>query len=230
MEYRVSTISGDLPIIVVAPHGPDDENTDRLAEIVAEQIDAYAVINHGWRRGPDVDIWNDKANCNNIKHLHEDVVKEEFLDPIFQYVSRCQRDYGFALIFILHGMGNYVRIAANDSKLDAIVGYGNGHPPSYSCHPRLKDVFIYHLAKAGITAYEGKANGQFAGKDKNNLNQLHRRWYPNNDVHSLQIEIVHELREDEDMCKLTGEALASAMEELVDVDDTTDVLINTLKF
>ena len=63
---RVTVIDGLEPIVVVAPHGFDDPNTDMLAEALATALNAYAVINHGWERDKKVDDANDKANCNSI--------------------------------------------------------------------------------------------------------------------------------------------------------------------
>lgn len=222
---RVAALEGELPLLVVAPHGPDDHNTDIIAEKIAAEMDAYAVINYGWRRSEKVDYWKDQANCNNVAHLQEDVVKEEFLDPILRFKSRCIRDFGFCYMFCIHGVGNYVRKKAQDDSLDLIIGYGAGKPPSFSCEPRLKDAFIYYAEKHGFGAYEGAAGGQFAGKAKNNLNQLFRRWYPNQRVHSLQIEIVREFREDKEIAEIAAMELASIMDDLLEVDDTTDILI-----
>ena len=222
---RVAALEGELPLLVIAPHGPDDHNTDIIAEKIHHEMDAYAVINYGWRRAPKVDYWQDQANCNDVRHLHEDVVKEEVLDPILRFKSRIIRDYGFCYVFILHGVGNYIRKQAQDDKLDLIIGYGAGNPPSFSCEPRIKDAFIYYAEKHGFGAYEGLSGGQFAGKAKNNLNQLFRRWYPNNRVHSMQIEIIKEFREEKDICDITAMELASIMDDLLEFDDSTDILI-----
>jgi len=228
--HRVSTIDGELPLLVVAPHGSDDARTDIITEVIAKEIDAYAVINHGWKRAQKVDIWKDHANCNHIPHLFEDVVKEEFLDPITRYVNKIEREYGFVLMLIVHGVGNYIRTLANDPSLDMIIGYGAGNPASYSCEPRLKDALIYYLHKEGITAYEGTAGSKFAGRAKNNLNQFFRRWKPRNLVQSIQVEIVHELRENAEICELTGQTIASVVDDMLLIDDATDISYIPKKF
>lgn len=224
---RVSAWEGDSPIMVVAPHGADDDNTDYITERIAQELQCYAVINRGWERAMDVDYWNDKANCNDVRHIHEDVVKEEFLDPILRFSNRILKDYGFCHIFIIHGVGNYVRQTANDPKLDLIIGYGAGGATTHSCDLHYKDAFIYACGQHGFGAYEGAAGGAFAGRAKNNLNQLFRRWYPNERVQSLQIEIVREFREDKEIGEIAALELASCMDDLITFDDTQRFLVNT---
>lgn len=226
---RVITLEGEAPIIVIAPHGVehDDSNTAFIAERIAKEIGAFAVINQGWERASDVDFIKSHANCNDVRHLHEDVVREEFLDPILRYVNRIDKDFGFAYMMVVHGMGNYVRQYTEDGRLDIIIGYGAGTPPIYSCDTRLKDAFIHYLTKSGICTYEGMPGSQFAGRSKNNLNQLFRRWYPNSDVHSMQIEIVKELREELDIAEITAVTLAECMDDLIYLDDTQQFAVNT---
>jgi hypothetical protein len=218
---RVSVIRGDLPVLIIAPHGFDDSNTDYLAERVAKELGAYAVINRGWQRSDKVDYWNDQANCNDIRHCQQDVVREEFLEPIQRFVTRINKDYGYGQIFVIHGVGNDVRTKKQYARdLDMIVGYGAGEPPSYSCDPRLKDAFIHLLISSGVDAYEGDAGGAYSGRAKNNLNQLYRRWYPHNHIHSMQVEVVYELRADREICRITGAVLADCIDDLLEYDDS----------
>jgi len=143
---RISLIDGDdtTPILLVAPHGADDPRTGLLTRLIAEKTGAYAVINNGWERARDYDYDEDKANCNNIEHCHEDVVKQEFLDPIMEYVNTifdCSAD---VTILIMHGVSNAVNFN-RDPEIDAIVGFGEGAKPSYTCGTLRKDAFVYIL-------------------------------------------------------------------------------------
>lgn len=225
---RVSIIEGEIPVLLVAPHGAncDDENTGELTEYIANKINAFAVINNSWKRNSQVDIYKDFANCNDINHLNEDVVKDEFLNPILRYVARIQRDIEQrVIIFYIHGCGNYVRQLMNDPKLDLIIGYGAGDPQRYTCNPKMKDAFAFHLEKEGIKVYQGKAGGPFSGHSRNNLNQYFRSKKTGFGViHSMQLELVKALRED-DVYEITGELLADAIEDLMMFDDTTNTLI-----
>jgi hypothetical protein len=213
---RVSIIEGSNPIIVIAPHGynGDDENTGLIARRIATTIDCYAVINNGWERAENVDIFHDKADCNNTVHCHEDVVKEEFLDPIFKFVNRNVNYNKIIYTFYIHGMANHHRNNISNSKLDIVLGYGAGTNDSFSIEPWRKDLFAWLLHEAGFNVFEGKQGGQFSGWAKSNMNQLFRKWYLTPRVHSLQIEIVKEFRE-KTTADLTSEYLAAAMESML---------------
>lgn len=219
---RVQLIEGDMPVVLVAPHGVDDENTIQLTETVARYIGAFAVINQGWKRSVKVDYWNDLANCNNIEHLHEDVVKEEFLEPLLRYVHRIKNQIDDRIfIFNIHGCSDNLRKKAKDDELDIVVGYGAGNPSNYSCKIKIKDALIYYLENEGFGVYEGKAGGKFAGRSHTNLTQLFKQWYVYDNVHSFQIEIVREYRTI--LFKETCHSLASTIESLLDVDDTVQL-------
>jgi hypothetical protein len=210
---RVSAIKGNNPVLVIAPHGADgdDDYTALITEVIADTIGAFAVINRGWQRAEDYDYSKEHANCNNVVHCHQDVVKGEFLDPILRFTDKIRKDHGEVNVFIIHGVGNDIRKKANDMALDAIVGYGNGKPPSYSCELTRKTAFIYIMNNSKIKTYEGKAGSQYSGKSKVNLNQLFNHWYPDDAVNSMQLEIVKELREDDEIAKATGEAIGDCI-------------------
>lgn len=221
---RTSVIEGSTPVLIVAPHGPDDFNTDYMAETMAKEFGAYAVINRGWKKSAEVDFWRDLANCNDIRHLHSDVVKEEFLQPILRNAAKIKRKYDDRVfMLILHGCGDQVRETTNDDNLDLIIGVGDGRPPSYSCRPRFKNAFMHHLQAEGFGVYEGGPGGFYAGKSRNNLNQLFVKWYPDKTVDSIQLEIVHELRCDEGLLDIAMEGLISAIDSIMLFDDTTSL-------
>lgn len=209
-------------MLILAPHGSDDTNTDLLAESVAKEFGAYAVINKGWQRSASVDPFRDLANCNDVRHLHSEVVREEFLEPVLRLKSRIRRKYDESVfVMILHGCSDNVRIQAADDDLDIIVGCGSGRPPSYSCRTKFKDAFIYHLKNEGFGVYEGAAGGRYAGRSRNNLNQLFVRWYPDDYVNSLQVEIVRQLRCDLDFIDLTISGLVNVLDSMMVFDDAT---------
>jgi len=211
MDCRVTVVEGDAPILLVAPHGFDDPYTAEITEEMASVLDCYAVINWGWERDDTVDFLNDKANCNNIKHCHEDVVKDEFLDPIFKYINRIETSYDEVNVFTIHGMSNLVKKQSGIKNLDMIIGYGAGG--SSSCPAWKRKAFLYVLHKSGFFPCKGKAGGRFAGAGKNNLNQLYRKWYNDKTVDSMQIEIIRELRQDVQMAKETAQDLAGIIDE-----------------
>jgi hypothetical protein len=213
MTERVSIIEGRDPVIFVAPHGADDTNTGIVAESAAYALRSYAVINRGWERNDKVDVFNDLANCNNIEHCHEDVVKDEFLDPIFRFRNRISRKFPYCYIFYIHGVGNDIRKRASD--LELIIGYGNGSPASLTCYRWMKNCFINQCGLNGLTAYEGMAGGDYAGWSRRNLNQLYRKWYMDPSVFSLQIEIIYDIRSTKTQADITGERIATVVQEFI---------------
>ena len=223
---RTIAIEGDIPVLITAPHGVDDISTDIIAEMIAKEMGAFAVINKGWKRSKEVDYWRDLANCNDVRHLIDsDVLHDEFLLPILRFVKKIQKKYDEKVFVLhLHGCSNLVKEIADDEDLDLIVGYGDGDPPHYSCSKRYKDAFIYHLQKSGFKTYEGKPNGNYSGRSKNNLNQLFRRWYPDTNVSSLQLEIVQELRSDQELIELVVDGLIESIDSLMLFDDTTNLI------
>lgn len=214
---RVSVIQSEndsMPILLIAPHGAsgDDEKTAELTEKLAEKLDCYAVINRGFERADKVDYFNDKADCNNVNHLQEDVIREEFLESVQKCVGRIHNEAMEANIFLIHGMAN-----PKTEKFDMVIGYGASESthPSYSCDIWRKDAFLYTLSKNSVKAYVGKAGGRYSGARKSNLNQYYRSWEYSDMVHSMQIEIIKSLREDE-MLETTAHALSEAIEDYVE--------------
>jgi hypothetical protein len=220
---RTSFIQGTTPVLVLAPHGADDDNTAELAEAVARRFGAFAVINRGWRRSRTVDQLRDMANCNDVRQLNEDVVREEFLLPVMRGVARIKNKYGRALVLIVHGCRDQVRYSADDEMLDIVLGYGAGNPPSYSCKLRTKNALIRCLQEEGFGVYEGAAGGRYAGKSKNNLNQLFVRWHPDNMVESVQLEVVKELRSDREMIGLTADGIIAALDSFMLLEESEPV-------
>lgn len=219
---RVSIIEGKTPIIFVVPHGHsgNDTNTTFIAEAAAKATNGFAVINRGWKRTKEkVDIYKDKANCNNIEHCFQDVVKDEFIDPIVRFKNRILNRFGYSQVFIfyLHGMSNDHRVFASDPCLEMVIGYGNGEPQSLTCEEWRKNLLIHLLKTVGFTAYQAGAKGQFSGWSRWNLNQLFRKWpsYQDSRVESFQVEIIHELREAPDIALLTGEYIGLAINDLI---------------
>lgn len=222
---RTSIIQGSNPVLLVAPHGPDDENTAELTEMVARQFGAFAVINRGWVRSASVDQINDLADCNDVRHLQQDVVREEFLVPILRSVARIKRKYeGRALMVVIHGCKDQIRKNTEDELLDIVIGYGAGSPPSYSCKLHTKDALIRCLQEQGFGVYEGAPGGRYAGKTKKNLNQLFVRWNPDKHVESVQLEVVHELRADHGMTELTAEGIMAALDAYMLLDESDEIV------
>lgn len=215
---RIQIGEGKRPILLVSPHGykNDDENTALLTKEIANILNAYYVINHGFERDDCVDVFKDKADCNNVTHCHEDVVREEFLDPILRFKNRILKKWPTVNMYMIHGMSNKHRLLSNDPRLDLVIGYGAGNPDSFTCASWRKNCFIHLLEENGFTVYEGKKGGPMSGWSRNNMNQLFRKWYPEEAVQTLQIEVVYEIRADKELTQLTSEYMATAMLDILD--------------
>lgn len=215
---RVSIIEiGKTPVIFVAPHGAtmDDINTAIIAESAAESLEGYAVINQGWQRGDDYNYNKEQADCNNVKHCLEDVVKDEFLEPIIRFKNRIRKKHPLAYIFAIHGMSNDACTIAKDNSLSMVVGYGAGNPASYTCKTWMKNLLIYQCQQHGWTTYEAKAGGPYSAWTKNNLCQFFRKWHLDLSVHAMQLEIIYDLRDSKAKAELCGECIADFIREVI---------------
>ena len=191
---RVSSIHGDRPYVIVAPHGPDDPNTEIIAETIATDFKCSAVINRGWEKSSRVDWFKDKANCNNISHCEQDVIREEFFEPVKSHINRALQAHGWAFMFLIHGIGDDVKKQSVNKDLQMILGCGSKGSRSCSKEYRLGMMYILNTA---YTVYLGADGGKYTASGGQNMNQLYRKVEHDDAVHSMQLEILRELRTDE---------------------------------
>lgn len=216
---RVSITCGKNPVIFIAPHGADDINTDIITETLAEDCNGYAIINRGFKRTDKVNVSKDEANCNNVEHCHEDVVKEEFFDPLIRFKNKILKKWSRVLIVYIHGVGSNVRKTSKIDNLNYILGCGNGIPPSPTCQKWVKNFIIRELAHLdNCVVAEGKAGGNYSGWARNNMNQLFRKHHKDNEVDSLQIEIIYDVRDTKAKATVTGQVMAFCFEKLLKSD------------
>jgi hypothetical protein len=209
---RVRTLEGQAPILLFAPHGNprDDERTGSVAERCARLVGGFAVVNRGWARAEDVDAARGRADCNDVAHCHTDPLAGEILEPLLAFRARILARHPIMLLLVVHGMANRHRHKTADGRLDVVVGCGAGTPASPSCDAWRKDAFAQRLARAGLSVYEARPGGRFAGWAISNMNQLFRRHYPDPRVHSLQVEIARSLRAHPRSARRTADLLAEA--------------------
>lgn len=217
---RVTIIRGKQPVLLVCPHGADDDFTGAVTQSCAEMLDCYAVINNGFERAEKVDVLKDKANCNRIDHITEDdVLKEEYFDHIISFKDQILKKNSYALVFHIHGFGDQVDKAVG-TNIDIIIGWGEGEKfNSYSCAKWRRNCLIHHAAQKfdGLIAV-GKGGGKYAARHVNNVNQLFKKHAVHADkrVDSMQLEIARRLRVDESGARWTGLNLATVILELVE--------------
>lgn len=204
MGERVSVIKGTKPIILVCPHGCDDDNTAELTEKCAQMLDAYAVINRGFERQDTVDVLNDKADCNRVDHCMDDIVYEEYTHYILKYVEEIQDRHDRVYIYHIHGFGNQVKGNTSGKPVDVILGYGLGGnvKDSLTCRQSRINHFgkLYKENAPGYVSSMtgrvaiGKGGGKYAARSHNNMNQYFRAHDNDIYVESIQIEIAQRIR------------------------------------
>lgn len=194
---RVNLHRGRKPIMVVAPHGyhEDDYNTEIIADVIATELQAYSVINIGWHRGENAILGESVANLNDINHCMLSPCRKEFLNPMLEFKDECIEKFNKINVFYIHGMANKIRKDAGD-KVDIVLGFGQGDPPSYTCHLDYKNAMVTRFREEGLNVYQAKVGGKFAAWKPENLTQLWRGKYKDKRVHGMQIEIVNSLRSD----------------------------------
>jgi hypothetical protein len=212
---RVTVRTGTQPILLIAPHGfaDNDTNTDYLTEALAEALDSYAVINRCWQRADRPDYVNSIANCNNLDHVFNDPLKTEFLEPIVKYKDKILEKYPEAYVFHIHGAAAVRK--TDTTPVDIILGYGAGNPPSFSCDPIFKMQISYALHSQGFMVYQGKPGGTLSGWNPKNLNQLFRRQNYDVRVQSVQLEFVFPHRATWEGARHTGAKVATAIDDVL---------------
>ena len=235
MQERVNVIFGKQPILLVAPHGPDDHNTAIITETAAKCCDSYAVINQGFERGEDVDIDNDIADCNRVDHCGSEIVYDEFLKPILKIKENITKKFRGAswvsgdesekklLILFIHGAGNIVHKEANE-QVDVIVGYGLGNAKdSLTCRAWRKNLFVDLWRKYSNVGevYEGSGSGRYAGRSSNNMNQYFRKHQLDRQVESMQLEFPYSMRQTDINAHDTGKHLALVLLGMMGIDSYT---------
>lgn len=217
MRERVSVRLGIKNVILICPHGHilDDTNTDIITQTAADYLDCCAVINNGWRRSDKVDALKSSANCNNINHCNEPVVKEEFLNPIDDYFANFYDDFDDEVIhaFVIHGVGNSIRGKAKD--LDIIIGYGTGNQPRYTCDLWRKDLLAELFFNNTLNVYEGAPGGKYSARNKENLTQALVKEYA---IQTMQIEFIYDLRKDEKTARNLGKLFGITIENYLKCD------------
>ncbi len=209
---RVSVYRGKTPILLVAPHGagPSDIRTAEMTDYLARQLNAYAVINTGWKRRSKPKYKDFKANCNNLDHCKKNPLKKEFLDPIHWCKAQILHYHKKVNLFLIHGMDDSIR---DYGKIDVVVGFGQGDPPRHSCTHSFKDRMQSALSMEGFTPAQGKAGGRLSAWGSKNLNQLFTN---DQDVESIQIEVVLSLRNTDKIALETAHRIGKAIRNTCD--------------
>lgn len=199
-----------LPLIFVAPYGLDDTNTNIITETAATFGKGFAVINQGWKKGDEVDYYKDIADCNYLPHLYEEVVRDEFFDPLLRFKARILKKHDKVFIFYIQSLGDHIYSTINDPLLGMILGYGyHRDKPSFSCEDWIARQFCYHFSK-NLTFSTYLGHYHYQGWTSHSLNQYFRLFDYDHRVQSMQLFITKKLRSSEKKSQETGEDIALA--------------------
>lgn len=233
MTERVSTYKGKHPVIIVAPHGWDDTNTDRIVESTIQYGDFSGVINRGFERADFVDEGNNKADCNRIDHAQEDVVYDEFLKPIEKCVERLYNKKNpfhpvynpnapakIAYVIFVHGCGDQVHKNAGQ-KVQVVFGFGRAKTKKnnrLTCKTTTKSCLGTMMKKYATDGeiYEDSGGGRYSGWSSNNMNQFFRSHMYSQYVECIQLEFPYSTRKTKTRCDVTAMMLASAIIDMLD--------------
>jgi hypothetical protein len=213
---KIHVHNAKSPVIFVAPHGyyEDDLNTDIMTEILSMKMNANSIINVGWRRGKEANIREGVANLNSIEHCMMKPVRYDFLYPLVAMKERCIDKYGCCHIFYIHGMSNKIRHVTKED-VDIVVGYGAGEPSSHICRLGYKNACVTRLREAGLECYQGKPGGRFSAWNPDNLAQIFRSFALDQNVESLQFEIVNLRRCTIELATETALCMADALDKFL---------------
>ncbi len=105
-------------------------------------------------------------------------------------------------------------------NLHYVLGWGNGKPASHSCNEWVKNFILFNLSVGdSCVVAEGKAGSSYAAWSKKNMTQLFRKWYIDDEIDSIQIEVIRKLRSSEVVAKTTSQILALTIDELLTNED-----------
>jgi hypothetical protein len=208
---RVFKRNGVGNVLIIAPHGhpSDDKNSDVVSQSIANYLNCDTIINCGWRRNSNPIVDNNLANCNDVNHCKTEPVFSEFLKPIQENLNSKISLYGWAFVFLIHGMSDNIR--NNIPNVDAIVGWGNGNPPKYTCSIPNKNNFISKMNNIGLYTIESQIGGKFGAYNDLNLTQFLK----SNAVQCLQLELVWQKRKDTNTAIETGKKIGMVIDELL---------------
>ena len=204
-------MSGSADIVLVAPHGPaeDDENTDRVAQQAAERLACAAIINVGLPR-KQLDL---NRICQARRH-------PTFIQILKSTIANGAR----SRVIWVHGMKD--KSAAVEARrihagapLDCLIGCGL--PDRLTASPDTITRLESLLNTGGLrTVVAANDRSKFRGRSTGNMNQWFRiNGYPFSQVESLQLELSWSgVREERSISK-TAAVLSRALKPFLKIDE-----------
>ena len=226
-ESFFKIISGNTPILLLAPHGRaikprDDINTDQITAGVATKIGCNAIINIGAKR-TQIDL--------NI--VEQAIRQPRFIDAIDTFIEKNQK----MLVIWIHGASDDsinnqalhkdTGFKGKPENLHALIGYGQGPNPvdkindpgsKYTSKKETAEHFRNLLTQHGMTTVITRESSEkFRGRNPKNMNQYFlNKGHPLDRVESIQLEIRYTgFRKYPEDIKKTVKAISDSLSELI---------------
>ncbi len=227
-DFKILSSTNDSNIILVAPHGRttapfDDIRTAKIASLIQEKLDCYAVINQKYRKPrenePLYAPGRKICNLNRIDRYEGTPLYDSFIGSIKKFKKQISDSGNIPYIFHLHGAkDNAIKAVCrregveNGDKISVLIGTGRGNPhESLSASADKVSSLIDSLKQEQIFAHS-TADSKFAAKKSYNLNQLFKQRYTDDTVNSFQLEIKYTgYRDSGSNASKTANRIASAI-------------------
>lgn len=242
MRERINVIFGKNPVLLIAPHGADEVNTDVIAEETAIKCSSYSVTNKGFKRGNQIDLKNQIADCNKVPHCLNSIVLDEYLNPIIRIRTKIKNkiklldDIENQKMLVLHILGTDDDFSMNN-EVAMILGYGLGSiKNSLTCDMWVKNLFISlwyaeaNKRKISSKIYEATSGNKYSGRDYSEMNQYFKKYIMDNKVNSMQLHIPLSMRDTKEKAMLASEMLSNTLSIMMLHDETDSVLYESLSF
>lgn len=180
---------GESNVLIVAPHGypGDDDNTEILAALLAEELDCFAVVNNRkYNRQAPSGSYRFTEDLNDVDQAPKCL---DFWDPLVDRLRHIVRHYPkFPLVLFLHGMSDANADEYVGKNFDFAIGVGcvGDHDPETATASKglvrsLRQLLSDTIGKAkdGVERYAAT----------NRVPTILRRQVANRDVEAVQLEI-----------------------------------------
>lgn len=231
-------VEGSSKFVIVAPHAAgNDKNTDKIAGLIAQRLDAFLVINTRFRKKTKVkkneeDFNKLSWNGNQYNWGGKQGEMKKFFDDIktFSESARNKSRDNKAVIIYIHGLRNTEDIGIDvgvGMKEDGITGELRGATGSNRHPDARKNTGEKRVEKETIIKLRKKLNQMLEARNlRATIGAKKAAWSRQNAVQfhanttddSMQFEIVYALRKNDRNIEFTSNILAEALQEVYPTD------------
>ncbi len=181
---------GTLNVLLVAPHGypGNDDNTEILAALLADQLDCFAVVNN--RKYDRYASKDHTPNAGDLNDPNQLDTCPDFREPLIDRLRHIILNYTKPpVVLFLHGMRD--DYAGGDLKKEDVFAVGAGYAGKYDSDRAFASQELVNTLVALLTEKIGTAKdgiAKYSGENK--VPGILRRKYTNGyAVEAIQLEI-----------------------------------------